>query len=79
VIKDGSPPTTGMDTNMVFTLSAEFRGVEEDVAQMCLDPKEVVFEKPKESGQHLKSLYVRGPVDGKTISECSSMTVLSST
>jgi hypothetical protein len=49
---------TAMDINMVFTLSAEFRGVEEDVAQMCLDPKEVVFEKPEESGQHLKLLYV---------------------
>jgi hypothetical protein len=58
VIKDGSPPTIGMDINMVFMLSAEFRGAEEDVAQICLDPKEVVFEKPEESGQHLKSLYV---------------------
>jgi hypothetical protein len=38
-----------MDINMVFTLPAEFKGVEEEVAQMCLDPREVVFEKPKES------------------------------
>jgi hypothetical protein len=28
LIKDGSPPATGMDINMVFTLPAEFRGVE---------------------------------------------------
>jgi hypothetical protein len=49
LIKDGSPPPTGMDINMVFTLPAEFRGVEEEVAQMCLNPKEVVFEKPEES------------------------------
>jgi hypothetical protein len=49
LIKDGSPPPTGMDSNMVLTLSAEFRGMEEEVAQMCLSPKEVVFEKPKES------------------------------
>jgi hypothetical protein len=27
LIKDGSPPSTGMDINMVFTLSAEFQGV----------------------------------------------------
>jgi hypothetical protein len=46
LIKDGSPPPTGMDINMVFTLLAEFRGVEEEVAQMCLRPKEAVFEKP---------------------------------
>jgi hypothetical protein len=35
---------------------------------MCLGPKEAVFEKPKESSQHLKSLYVRGHIDGKPIS-----------
>jgi hypothetical protein len=49
LIKDGSPPPTDMDINMVFTLSAEFRGVEEEVARMCLGPKEAVFEKREES------------------------------
>jgi hypothetical protein len=49
LIKDGSPPPTGMDINMVFTLPAKFRGIEEEVTQMCLSPKEVVFEKLKES------------------------------
>jgi hypothetical protein len=60
LIKDGSPPPTSMDINMVFTLLDEFRGVEEEVTQMCLDPKEAVFEKPEMSSQHLKPLYVRG-------------------
>jgi hypothetical protein len=32
LIKDGSPPPTGMDINMVFTLPAEFRVAEEEVA-----------------------------------------------
>jgi hypothetical protein len=68
LIKDGSPPTTGMDINMVFTLSAEFQGVEEDVTQICLGPKEVMFEKPEESSQHLKPLYVWAHIDGKPIS-----------
>jgi hypothetical protein len=58
LIKNGSPSPIGMDINMVFTLSAEFRGAEEEVAQMCLSPKEVVFEKPEESRQHMKPLYV---------------------
>jgi hypothetical protein len=49
LIKGGSPPPTSMDINMVFTLQAEFRGTEEEVAQMCLSPKEAVFEKPEES------------------------------
>jgi hypothetical protein len=49
LIKDSSPPPTSMDINMVFTIPAEFRGVEEEVAQLCLGPKEVMFEKPEES------------------------------
>jgi hypothetical protein len=68
LIKDGSPPPTSMDINMVFTLPAEFRGTEEEVAQMYLGPKEVVFEKAEESSQHLKPLYVHGHIDGKPIS-----------
>jgi hypothetical protein len=68
LIKDGSLPLTSMDVNMVFTPSAEFRGVEEEVTQMCLSPKEVVFENPKESSQHLKPLYIRGHIDRKPIS-----------
>jgi hypothetical protein len=56
-----------MDINMVFTLPTEFRGAAE-VAQMCLGPKEVVFEKPEKSSQHMKSLYVRGHINGRPIS-----------
>jgi hypothetical protein len=40
LIKDGSPPPTAMDIDMVFTLPTEFKGVKEEVAQMCLGPKE---------------------------------------
>jgi hypothetical protein len=69
LIKDRSPLSTGMDINMMFTLSAEFRGAEEEVTQMCLDPKEVVFEKPEESSQYMKPLYVRGHIDGRLISK----------
>jgi hypothetical protein len=67
LIKNGSSPLISMDINMVFTLPAEFRGAEEEVAQMCLNPKEAVFKKPKESSQHMKPLYVRGHIDGRPI------------
>jgi hypothetical protein len=60
LIKDGSLPPTDMDINMVFTVPAEFRGIEEEVAQMCLGPKEAVFEKPEESSQHLKAIVHSG-------------------
>jgi hypothetical protein len=67
LIKDGSPPPTGMDINMVFMLLTEFRDMEEEVTQMCLGPKEVMFEKPEESSRHLKPLYIRGHIDGKPV------------
>jgi hypothetical protein len=56
LIKDGSPPPTGVDINMMFTLPTEFRGAEEEVAQMCLGPKEAMLKKPEESSQHMKPL-----------------------
>jgi hypothetical protein len=68
LIKNGSPLPIGMDINMVFTLPAEFRGAEEEVTQMCLGLKEVVFKKLEESSQHMKPLYVRGHIDGRPIS-----------
>jgi hypothetical protein len=58
LIKDGSPPPIGMDINNVFTLPTKFSGAEEVVAQMCLVPKEVVFEKHEESRKHMKSLHI---------------------
>jgi hypothetical protein len=55
LIKDGSLPPIGVDINMVFTLQAEFRGAEEEVAWMCLDPKQAVFEE----GAKLEDLKIQ--------------------
>jgi hypothetical protein len=49
-------------------LPAEIRGDNEEVARLCLGPKEVVFKKPEESSQHLKPLYIWGHIDGRSIS-----------
>jgi hypothetical protein len=68
LIKGGSPPPTGMDINMVFMLSTEFKGINKEIAQLCPSPKEAMFKKPKESSQHLKPLYIRGHIDGRLIS-----------
>jgi hypothetical protein len=68
LIKDRCPPPSGMDINMVFMIPAEFRGAEEEIAQMCLIPKEAMLEKPKESSQHLKLLYIWSHINGKLIS-----------
>jgi hypothetical protein len=58
-----------MDINVVFTLLAKFKGVEEEVSHMCLGPREAVFVKPKVSTQQLKSLYVWGHINEKLISK----------
>jgi hypothetical protein len=53
---------------MVFMMPKEFIRVDKEITQLCLGPKEAMFEKPKESSQHLKSLYIRGHIDGRPIS-----------
>jgi hypothetical protein len=68
LIKDRSPPPIGMDINMVFMLPAEFRGAEEEVAQIFLGTMDALFEKLEEASQHMKPLYVRGHIDGRSIS-----------
>jgi hypothetical protein len=79
LIKDGSPLPTGMDMNIVFTLPTEFRGAKEEVAQMCIGPKEAIFEKPEASSQHLKPLYSGVISMGRQSPRCSSMVLLPST
>jgi hypothetical protein len=68
LIKDGSRHRLVWTSTWCSTLPAEFRGVEEEVTHMCLNPKEVMFKKLKESSQHLKSLYIWGHINGKPIS-----------
>jgi hypothetical protein len=63
---------------MVFTLPIEFSGAEEEVAQMCLGPKEAMLKKPEESTQHLKPLYVQSDSTRSQSLGSSSTAVLSS-
>jgi hypothetical protein len=63
LIKDESPSPACMDVNMVFMLLIEFSGVEEEIAQLFLGPKETMFEKPEELSQHLNPLYIRDHID----------------
>jgi hypothetical protein len=60
LIKDGSPPPTDMDMNMVFRLPAEFRGVEEEVALVCLSPKEA-FREAQRIEPALEAIVHSGP------------------
>nr|ABA92239.1 retrotransposon protein, putative, unclassified [Oryza sativa Japonica Group] len=69
VDKDKSSPKEDMDVNMVCMLPMEFCAMDEaEVAQFSLGPKDAIFEKPDESNRHMKSLYLKGHVDGKPVS-----------
>lgn len=52
---------------MVFVLPTEFRAPEMEVAELDLGPKNAIFEKPEDPGQHLKPLFIKGHVDGKPV------------
>jgi hypothetical protein len=60
-----------MDVN-VIKFSADCTTIGDDepvVAQFDFGPKEAAFTKPKESVNHLKSLFVRGHIDGIPIAK----------
>jgi len=67
------------DVNMVFMLPMEFLAPFSDdeeldysdqIAQLALDPMTAIFEKPADNErQHLKTLFVKGRVDGQPMTK----------
>jgi hypothetical protein len=49
---------TRMDVNMVFTISVEFHAPIEDVSELALGDERAMFEKPENSGTHMKPLFI---------------------
>jgi hypothetical protein len=41
---------------------------EEDLAHLDFGPKDAIFQKPKDTDNHLKALYMKGHINGKPIS-----------
>jgi hypothetical protein len=41
---------------------------EQDLAHLDFGPKDVIFQKPKDTDNHLKALYMKGHINGKPIS-----------
>jgi hypothetical protein len=52
-----------MDVNMVFTIPAEFHAPTEDITELALGVERTVFEKVKNLGAHMKSLFIWGHLD----------------
>ena len=66
---EASPARSNMEINVV-RFSEEYYAVskEEEAALLDFGPHEAVFQKPKESDNHLKALYMRGHINGRPIS-----------
>jgi hypothetical protein len=59
--------SVSMDVNTVFTISAEFCAPSEDVTELALGAECVVFNKPENPGADMKSLFIRGHLDGTLV------------
>jgi hypothetical protein len=66
-----TPEHPGMDVNVImFSANCTIIGNDEPIiAQFDFGPKEATFTKPKESVNHLKSLFVRDHIDGIPITK----------
>jgi hypothetical protein len=56
-----------MDVNMVFTILVEFRVLTEDVVELALGARRVMFRKPENPGAHMMPLFIRGHLDGTPV------------
>ena len=65
---EASPERSNMVINVVHFFEDYYAIPEEDAAHLDFGPCEAVFQKPKESDNHLKALYMRGHINGKPIS-----------
>jgi hypothetical protein len=58
-----------MDVNVIYLYSMDYSLVGNDeVAEMSFDPRDTIFQRPKDSENHLKPLYIQGHLDGMPIS-----------
>ena len=63
-----SSERTSMEINVVRFSDDYWAVSEEDMAHLDFGPREAIFQKPKDSDNHLKALYVRGHINGKPVS-----------
>jgi hypothetical protein len=64
-----SPVWEDMDVNVIYLSSMDYSLVGDDeVAEMSFGPHDVVFQRPKDSENHLKPLYIQRHLDGTPIS-----------
>ena len=61
---EASPERTSMEINVVRISDDYWVIPEEETSHLDFGPHEAIFQKPKDSDNHLKALYVRGTSTG---------------
>jgi len=70
---EASPERNNVEINVVHMSSDYLIIPEEEVTHLQFGPRDAVFQKPKESDNHLKALYMRGTSMGNRFLACSWM------
>ena len=68
---EASPERTSMEINVVHFSDDYWAIPGEETAHLDFGPREAIFQKPKDSDNHLKALYVRGTSMGSQFLVCS--------
>ena len=67
---EASPECANMEINVVHFSDDYWAIPEEETAHLDFGPREAIFQKPKDSDNHLKDLYVRGTSTGSQFLVC---------
>ena len=59
---------TNMEINVVCFSDNYWTIPEEETVHLDFGPRETIFQKPKDSDNHLKALYMRGHINGELVS-----------
>jgi hypothetical protein len=62
------PERMNFEINVVHLFVDSSVPTEEDLAHLDFGPKDAIFQKPKDTDNHLKALYMKGHINGKPIS-----------
>jgi hypothetical protein len=63
-----SPERMNLEINVVHLFVDGSVPTEEDMSHLDFGPKDAIFQKPKDTNNHLKALYMKGHINGKPIS-----------
>jgi hypothetical protein len=64
-----SPERMILEINVVQLFVDDSVPTEEDLSHLDIEPKDAIFQKPRDTDNHLKALYMKGHINGKPISQ----------